>query len=90
MSRDRQNILFVLADDLGWADVGYHGSVIRTPNIDRMAATGVELDQNYVNPMCTPTRASLLTGRYPGRFGVQASIRGAIPFFAIWMAPEFS
>lgn len=71
---ERPNVLFILADDLGWGDVGYHGAEIRTPNIDRLAETGVELDQHYVCPLCTPTRASLLTGRHPGRFGRHATI----------------
>ena len=67
------NILFVLADDLGWGDVSCHGSLIRTPNIDRLMSQGIELGQHYVQPMCTPTRASLLTGRYPSRFGPHAT-----------------
>ena len=62
------NILFIVADDLGWADVGFHGSKIKTPNIDKLCAEGVELTHHYVQPMCTPTRVGLLTGRYPGRF----------------------
>jgi len=66
------NILFIIADDLGWADVGYHGSQIMTPNIDRLARTGVPLEQHYVQPMCTPTRTALLTGRYPSRYGDHA------------------
>lgn len=73
------NILYLLADDLGWADVGYHGSEIRTPNLDRLARDGVELDQHYVCPMCTPTRASLLTGRHPGRFGRHATAPSNAP-----------
>jgi arylsulfatase A-like enzyme len=73
MSVDRPNVLFVLADDLGWGDVSLHDSPIRTPNIDRLADTGIELERHYVNPTCTPTRASLLTGRFPGRFGVHAT-----------------
>ncbi len=70
----RPNVLFILADDLGWGDVGYHGSINRTPSIDRLASFGVELDQHYVAPVCTPTRVSLLTGRYPGRFGTHATV----------------
>jgi arylsulfatase B len=65
----RPNILILLADDLGWKDVGYHGSEIKTPNIDRLAQEGVELDRFYVAPYCCPTRAGLMTGRYPHRFG---------------------
>ena len=70
---DKPNILFVLADDLGWGDVSYHGSDIRTPAIDRLAESGIQLEQHYVCPMCTPTRVSFLTGRYPGRFGRRAT-----------------
>ena len=66
---DKPNILFILADDLGWGDVSYHGSDIRTPTIDRLAESGIQLEQHYVCPMCTPTRVSFLTGRYPSRFG---------------------
>ena len=71
--KNRLNILYILADDLGWGDIGLHGARIKTPNIDRLAATGVELRRHYVNPTCTPTRASLLTGKYQGRFGVHAT-----------------
>ena len=70
----RPNILFMLADDLGWGDVGFHGSQARTPTLDRLAATGIELDAHYVCPVCTPTRVSLLTGRHPGRFGRHATV----------------
>ena len=70
---NKPNILFILADDLGWGDVSYHGSDIRTPAIDRLAESGIQLEQHYVCPMCTPTRVSFLTGRYPGRFGRRAT-----------------
>lgn len=68
----RPNILLIVADDLGWGDVGWHGGLARTPVMDRLVATGVELDRHYVQPVCTPTRTALLSGRYPGRFGPQA------------------
>ena len=61
----RPNILILVADDLGWVDVGFLGSKIKTPNIDRLCAGGGELTQHYVQPMCTPTGVGLLTGRYP-------------------------
>jgi arylsulfatase A-like enzyme len=69
LAEEPPSFLVIVADDLGWADVGYHGSPIPTPNIDRLCAEGVELDRHYVAPMCTPTRAALLTGRYWSRFG---------------------
>lgn len=68
------NIVFILADDLGWKDVGYHGSEIKTPAIDRLAASGARLEQFYVMPVCSPTRASLMTGRYPIRYGLQTAV----------------
>lgn len=66
----RPNIIFILADDLGWADIGYHDSDIRTPNLDRLAAGGVRLNRHSVYPTCSPTRVSLLSGQFPSRFGV--------------------
>jgi arylsulfatase A-like enzyme len=68
------NILYIVADDLGWKDVGFHGSDIETPNIDRLARTGARLEQFYAQPMCTPTRAALMTGRYPFRYGLQTAV----------------
>jgi arylsulfatase A-like enzyme len=68
------NIVYIVADDLGWKDVGFHGSDIKTPNIDRLAQTGARLEEFYVQPMCTPTRAALMTGRYPCRYGLQTLV----------------
>lgn len=66
------NILLIVADDLGWSDVGWHGGFGKTPNMDKLVREGIELDQHYVQPVCTPTRTALMSGRYPGRFGPQA------------------
>ncbi|KAL9988759.1 hypothetical protein ACROYT_G003242 [Oculina patagonica] len=68
------NILFLLADDLGWYDVGYHNPNIQTPNIDELAKNGVILDSYYVQPLCTPTRGALMTGRYPIHTGLQHDV----------------
>lgn len=68
----KPNVLLIVADDLGWGDVGWHDGFAQTPHMDRLVRTGVELDQHYVQPVCTPTRTALMSGRYPGRFGPQA------------------
>jgi len=70
----RPNIVYIVSDDQGWKDVGYHGSDIQTPNIDKLAEGGVRLEQFYAQPMCTPTRAALMTGRYPFRYGLQTLV----------------
>ena len=70
----RPHIVFLLADDLGWADVGFHGSNIRTVHLDRLASEGVRLESFYVQPVCSPTRAALMTGRYPIRHGLQVGV----------------
>ncbi|MEO6786994.1 MAG: sulfatase-like hydrolase/transferase [Chthoniobacteraceae bacterium] len=66
----KPNFLFILADDLGWGDVGFHHGNVPTPNLDRLAAEGVELTQHYVCPVCSPTRSALLSGRYATRFNI--------------------
>lgn len=68
----RPNILLIVADDLGWSDVGWHGGFSKTPHLDQLVRDGIELDQHYVQPVCTPTRTALMSGRYPGRFGPHA------------------
>lgn len=73
-SAPRPHIVFILADDLGWGDVGFHGSEIKTPHLDKLAAGGARLEQFYVQPVCSPTRAGLLTGRYPIRHGLQVGV----------------
>lgn len=73
-SAKRPNIVIILADDQGWADVGFHGSEIKTPELDRLAASGARLEQFYVQPVCSPTRAALMTGRYPMRYGLQVGV----------------
>lgn len=72
------HLVFVLADDLGWHDVGFHGSRIRTPRLDALAAGGVLLDNYYTQPLCTPSRSQLLSGRYQVRAPrLPAAWRGA-------------
>ena len=71
----RPNIVFLLADDLGRADCGFMGGKdIQTPHLDKLAKAGAILDQFYVQPVCSPTRAALMTGRYPMRHGLQVGV----------------
>lgn len=65
------NIIYILADDLGWRDVGFHQGAPRTPNLDRLAANGAVLNSFYAQPFSSQTRAAMLTGRYPMRYGLQ-------------------
>ncbi len=68
------NIVFIVADDLGWKDVGYHGSEVATPNIDNLCERGIEMNRFYTAPVSSPTRAGLMTGRYPSRFGIRETV----------------
>ncbi|MFM9090561.1 MAG: sulfatase [Verrucomicrobiota bacterium] len=73
---ERPNVIFLLADDLGWADLGAYGSTFhRTPHLDRLAARGVRFTQAYAAaPLCSPTRASILTGQHPARIGITSPV----------------
>ena len=71
VTASQPNILFILADDLGWNDVGWRNPFMPTPTLDRMAREGVILDQSYVQQTCTPSRAALMSGRYPYHLGLQ-------------------
>ena len=67
---EKPNVIAIVADDLGWNDVGFHGGDIDTPSLDRLAAEGSELNRFYTTPICSPTRAALMTGRDPIKLGV--------------------
>jgi arylsulfatase A-like enzyme len=73
---DPPNIVLILADDLGWSDLGCYGSTFhKTPNLDALAKRGLLFRQAYAaNPLCSPTRASILTGQYPARLGITAPV----------------
>ena len=74
LSAERPNIIIMVADDLGWSDVGFRGGDIDTPSLDRLAKEGVELSRFYTTPICSPTRAALMTGRDPMRLGVAYAV----------------
>jgi arylsulfatase A-like enzyme len=87
------NIVHIVADDLGWKDVGFNGCMdIKTPNLDKLAAEGAKLSQFYVQPMCTPTRAALMTGRYPFRYGLQTAVIPSVSAYGLdtteWLMPQ--
>lgn len=84
------NIVFILVDDLGWADLGCYGSKFyETPNIDKLATQGMLFKQAYsANPVCSPTRASIMTGKYPTRVGITDWIPGLDPKDRKLLGPE--
>ncbi len=70
----KPNILYLLADDLGRGDVGWRNPAFKTPHLDKLAKSGATLEQYYVQPVCSPTRAAFMTGRYPIRYGFQVGV----------------
>ena len=89
----KPNIVHIVADDLGWRDVGFNGCTdIKTPNLDKLAAEGAKFTQFYVQPMCTPTRACLMTGRYPFRYGLQTAVIPSVSAYGLdtteWLLPQ--
>src|SRR4051794_1894059 len=72
------NVVLILADDLGWADLGYQGADLHeTPNIDRLAAQGMKFTRAYAASVCSPTRSSLMTGKHPARLGITIWLEAA-------------
>ena len=89
----KPNVVHIVADDLGWKDVGFNGCTdIKTPNLDALAAGGAKFTQFYVQPMCTPTRAALMTGRYPFRYGLQTAVIPSVSAYGLdtneWLLPQ--
>ena len=74
------NVIMIMSDDQGWGDVGFNGHPdLKTPHLDAMAANGIKLNRFYAaSPLCSPTRGSCLTGRYPFRFGILAAHTGGM------------
>ena len=73
-SASKPNIIFILADDMGYSDMSWQGSPIQTPNLDNLKTAGMFLERNYVQPQCSPSRVSFLTGNYPYRYGLHEHI----------------
>lgn len=82
---DKPNIVYLLADDLGWKDVGFHGGAARTPHLDQLAKGGAVMNAFYVQPTSSQTRAAALTGRYPMRYGLQT---GTLTAASSYCLPE--
>ena len=70
----RPHVVVIVADDLGYSDLGSYGGEISTPNLDRLAREGVRFTQFYATPRCSPTRAALLTGLYPHEAGLDLMV----------------
>ncbi len=79
----RPNVIVIITDDQGWADIGFNNPNVYSPHLDRLASQGVKFENHYVMPQCTPTRVAAITGRYPGRFGPQALAANNAPAFPL-------
>ena len=79
----KPNVIVILSDDQGWADIGYNNPKVYTPHLDTLAENGIAFVNHYVMPQCTPTRVAVMTGRYPGRFGPQALQASNDPAFPL-------
>src|ERR1700761_1852249 len=82
MAGSKPNIILILADDMGFSDIGCFGSEVSTPNLDRLAARGMRISQFYNNPRCCPSRASIMTGLYSQQagMGMMVSDHGRYPY----------
>ena len=74
IKKEQPNVIVIVADDLGWNDVSFHGSDIKTPSIDLLATESFVFNRFYTAPVCSPTRAGLMTGKYPNRFGMRYGV----------------
>jgi arylsulfatase A-like enzyme len=86
------NVLMIVIDDMGWGDIGYNSDDILSPNLDRLAENGIKFTHHYVNQECTPTRVSLMTGKFPNRYGLHCSSASndqAFPFETVTLADAF-
>ena len=81
MAQDKPNIILIMADDLGYGDVGFNGNkIIKTPSMDAMSASGMKFTNFYVGgPVCSPTRGTVLTGRHYFRYGIFSANIGHLP-----------
>jgi arylsulfatase A-like enzyme len=87
LAAEKPNIVLIMADDLGYGDVGWHGGPYRTPHLDRLAKGGVRLEQHYSLPVCSPTRSALLSGRFNSRFGCTNPVNTRVfPFDTVTLA----
>ncbi len=92
LGQSKTNIVFIYADDWGWGDLSCHGNTwLKTPNIDKLASEGIDFQQfNVLAAVCSPSRVAAMTGRYPGRFGINHIIgkKKGMPEMPDWLDPR--